>query len=173
MDSPTVGTLISIILPCFLLFVVYTCLITFTFTPMHLDGERCINYLCLFLRMHFGVTGGRGSAGLAADNAIVNALQVHLQVAGSAHIQRLFLYPEPGGFIVFAVQFFQLLQRERVQLLYTYDGGVFAICFLLLFGEVEINLAAAEQYFFYLSCIAGKHIVYYFPETARSKCAYR
>ena len=47
--------------------------------------------------------------GKPADDAVVDALEVHLQVRCGAHVERFFLHPEPGSAAILAVQFFQLL----------------------------------------------------------------
>src|SRR5688572_5568580 len=132
------------------------------FISHFLYRERCINDLRLLLRMHFRVTGGCGSAWLAADHTIVDVLQVHLQEGGCTHVQRFFLYPEPGGLVVFVVQFFQLFQWQRIQLFQPYNGGIFFIFFQLTFGQIEIYLTAAEQYFPYARRIFYRHVIDHF-----------
>ena len=60
------------------------------------DAECGVDDLRLFLRVYLRVTRCSSRARLAADDAIVKALEVHLQERSGTHVKRLFLYPEPG-----------------------------------------------------------------------------
>src|SRR3982074_2007299 len=110
--------------------------------------------------MHLRITGRRSSAGLAAVDAVIDALQVHLQEGSSSHVEGFFLYPEPGrSLAVLFVKGFQLLNGQRIQLFETNDSDILPVVFLLAIRQVEINFTAAEEYFPHLVGTVYKGII--------------
>src|SRR5688572_6638937 len=116
--------------------------------------------------MNLAITTCSRRAGLPADNAIVHCLEIHLEERGCTHVQWLFLYPEPGCFIILFIKRFQLPVRQGVQLFHSHYGNIGTVFFLLAFCQVIINLPGTEQYFLYCSSIFYKWIIDHFLETS-------
>ncbi len=123
------------------------------FPAFYLYAKRGFNNFGLLLLVYFRITRSSSRTRLPADKSIIKSLEIHLQEGSGAHIQRLFLHPEPGGFIIFPVQGFQLISGQRIQLFHPDYCNIFPVVFNLSFGQVKIYFAAAKQNLAYLCSI--------------------
>src|SRR5690606_5951856 len=127
-----------------------------------LNGKGVLKQLFLLLSMHGGIADSRCSRSFTPSVLQEQLLLVrdgdttHVMLAAipRALVHRFFLTPDDGfEVLVRGKHLSQVVLRERIQLLDTHDGNVFAAFVATLFQQVVVDLTATHDQAFDLGWI--------------------